>query len=192
MDASAPASLALASLSLTNSVFDGNVATVDGGALSLLSGAATLVGGALSSNVAGADGGGVSVKGAARAALSGVALMGNAAGVFGGAVALAGSGGAALVLTRGAMAGNTAGVAGGAAALHAPLFAMHGVLVADNAADKGGAVHVATDFAPAAAACAASAAQGLDCTAPLQDLNFTGCASFWFCAFAVRVAFCAR
>jgi hypothetical protein len=82
-------------------------------------------------------------------------------------------------------------VAGGAAALHAPLFAMHGVLVADNGAGKGGAVHVATDFAPAAAACAASAAQGLDCTAPLQDLNFTGCA-FVFCVFAMcLLAVCA-
>jgi hypothetical protein len=115
------------------------------------------------------------MQGSSSASLTGVALLGNSAAVSGGGVVLDGVGGARLTISAGALAGNTAGVVGGAAALHAPLFGMHGVLVADNAADRGGGVHVATDFAPATAACAVVAAAGLDCVSPLQSLNFTGC-----------------
>jgi hypothetical protein len=104
-----------------------------------------------------------------------VALVGNRAAAFGGAAALAGADGASLVVSAGVLAGNTAGVGGGAAALHAPLFAMQAALVADNTATRGGGLHVSTDFAPAAATCAAAAAAGTDCASPLQNLNFSGC-----------------
>ena len=115
-------------------------------------------------------------QGSASAHLNSVALLGNSAASFGGGVALAGADSAALLLNSGMLAGNNAGVAGGGGALHAPGFQLLGTLVADNGADRGGGIHVATDFAPAAAACAAAAATGADCQSPLQDLNFTGCA----------------
>jgi hypothetical protein len=51
-----------ASLTVTSTVMDSNVATSDGGALALLSGSVSLTSGAVSSNTAGADGGGISVK----------------------------------------------------------------------------------------------------------------------------------
>jgi hypothetical protein len=114
-------------------------------------------------------------QGTARASFSRVAFLGNSAGMFGGGAVLGGSTGAGFVVTGGAMAGNRAGTGGGATALLASAFAMQSVLLVDNAADRGGGVHVATDFAPAAAACLAAASAGVQCASPLQDLNFRGC-----------------
>jgi predicted outer membrane repeat protein len=49
-------------LSLNNCLLDSNSASLDGGAAALLAGAATITSGAVSSNTAGGDGGGISVK----------------------------------------------------------------------------------------------------------------------------------
>lgn len=187
-------STANASLVVTASLLDSNNATGDGGAISLLSGSAALTSSTVSNNVAGGDGGGLSIKvsapslvaanrmltrstlhaqGSAAAQLSSVVLLGNQASSFGGAVVLAGTSRAQLLAAQGVMAGNRA-LLGGGMALLSPHFAVRSVLIADNVADRGGAIDVKTDFAPAAAACAAAAASGVTCTSPLQDLNFTG------------------
>jgi hypothetical protein len=54
------------SLLLSSCLLDSNRAILDGGAAALVSGAATFSGGAVSSNAAGGDGGGVSVKARSR------------------------------------------------------------------------------------------------------------------------------
>ena len=54
------------SLLMSSCLLDSNRAILDGGAIALVSGAATFSGGAVSSNVAGGDGGGVSIKARSR------------------------------------------------------------------------------------------------------------------------------
>lgn len=99
-----------------------------------------------------------------------MALLGNQAAQFGGAVILSDDKGASLALSGGLIAGNTAGTGGGAVALHSPAFALDSATLADNSADRGGAVHLATDFSVSLNACATYAG----CAAPLHELNFTG------------------
>ena len=62
LDSSNAGTPAPPSMLLSNCLLDGNRAVIDGGAVSLLAGAVTLSSGAVSSNAAGGDGGGVSVK----------------------------------------------------------------------------------------------------------------------------------
>lgn len=83
---------------------------------------------------------------------------------------LAGGNGSGLVISGGLLAGNGAGTGGGAVALHSPAFMLSGVGVADNSAERGGGVHLATDFGASMNACAAFSG----CNAPLNELNFTG------------------
>lgn len=83
---------------------------------------------------------------------------------------LAGGNGSSLVISGGLLAGNGAGTGGGAVALHSPAFMMSAAAFADNSADRGGGVHLATDFGAAMDGCAASSV----CNAPLNELNFTG------------------
>lgn len=104
------------------------------------------------------------------AALSSVALLGNQATQSGGALILAGGNGSGLVISGGLIAGNGAGTAGGAVALHSPAFVLSEVAIADNSADRGGAVHMATDFGASMKGCATLPG----CDAPLNALNFTG------------------
>ena len=68
------------------------------------------------------------------------------------------------------IAGNDAGTGGGAVALHSPAFMLSAAALADNSADRGGGVHLATDFAASINSCATFPG----CIAPLDELNFTG------------------
>ena len=62
LDSSDAGTLAPPSMQLSSCLLDSNSAVLDGGAVSLLAGAVTISAGAISSNAAGGDGGGVSVK----------------------------------------------------------------------------------------------------------------------------------
>ena len=102
-----------------------------------------------------------------------VSVLGNQAAQFGGAVILSDDQGASLSVSGGLLAGNTAGIGGGAVALHSPAFTLDAAALADNSADLGGGVHLATDFGDSLNACATH----LGCSSPLQALNFTGYAA---------------
>ena len=104
-----------------------------------------------------------------------MALLGNQAAQFGGGVILSDDNGASLTISGGLIAGNTAGAGGGAVALHAPAFMVDAAALADNAADRGGGVHLATDFGVSTSACAFQ----VGCSSPLHELNFTRCAVFF-------------
>lgn len=108
-------------------------------------------------------------------------LLGNQAAQFGGAVILSDDNGASLAISGGLIAGNTAGTGGGAVALHSPAFTLDTATLADNSADRGGGVHLATDFSVSLNACAMYPG----CTSPLHELNFTGYVLF------VRLPVCA-
>ena len=103
--------------------------------------------------------------------IASVALLGNQAAQYGGAVILSDDKGASVSVSGGLFAGNAAGAGGGAVALHAPAFTVDAATIADNFADRGGGVHVATDFGVSLNACATYSS----CTAPLHGLNFTRC-----------------
>jgi len=76
LDASAAGTSAPPLLSMNGCLLDSNSAVVDGGAVALVAGAITMSNGAVSSNAAGGDGGGVSVK-ARRAAYAMSAARGD-------------------------------------------------------------------------------------------------------------------